>query len=308
MARPDLRSSRSAAGTLAALLLLPLLSGCGQEPRQALEAPPVQLVPLGRSDTQTGFWFNPRMHDPSEKTWLGRAVAERGHREGEAALDHLARHPATALHIARKLVQTFVADQPPPALVERLAQVFLAEDGQTVPVLRALFTSDAFWAPEHRGSKFKTPYHYALSALRAGDWRPASLQPVVLSLAAQGMPLFGCPTPDGYKNTETAWLNPDGMTKRINLATQLAAGRLLNEPLSPAAGSLVGIAHRIADLTQRKTQRREAIGIHIDLQLPCAGTEGGQLPLADQRLLETGLTEDKDVVAWVRSLEADALH
>lgn len=207
-------------------------------PRQALEAPPVQLVPPGRSDTQTGFWFNPRMHDPSEKTWLGRAVAERGQREGEAALDHLARHPATARHIARKLVQYFVADQPPPALVERLAQVFLAEDGQTVPVLRALFTSDAFWAPEHRGSKFKTPYHYALSALRAGDWRPASLQPVVLSLAAQGMPLFGCPTPDGYKNTETAWLNPDGMTKRINLATQLAAGRLLNEPLSPAAGSL----------------------------------------------------------------------
>ncbi|MEY2952924.1 MAG: hypothetical protein RLZZ401_1011 [Pseudomonadota bacterium] len=201
-------------------------------PRMGAAAPAVQMMPPGRSDTMPGFWFNPRQHDMGDKTWLGYRVAQQAKAEGDFALDVLARHPATARHIGFKLAQYFVSDQPDPALVEHLAQVFLAEDGQTVPVLRALFSSPAFWAPENSASKFKTPYHYVLSALRAGGFTLANGQPLVGHLAAQGMPLFGCQTPDGYHNTEVAWLNPDALTKRLNFATQVASGRLAQASLT----------------------------------------------------------------------------
>jgi uncharacterized protein (DUF1800 family) len=206
-------------------------------PQRAGLAPAVRVVPPGRSDDIPGFWFNERVHDAGEKTWLGQRVAPRGMAEGNFALDVLAQHPATARHISFKLAQYFVSDQPDPALVDRLAAVFLAEDGQIVPVLRSLFRSDAFWASDNIAAKFKTPYHYALSALRAGGYGVTNVLPLAGNLAAQGMPLFGCPTPDGYKNTEAAWLNPDGMSKRLDFASQVANGRVGPERLSGGLGA-----------------------------------------------------------------------
>jgi uncharacterized protein (DUF1800 family) len=199
--------------------------------------PTVQVVPPGRSDDIPGFWFNTRWHDLGEKTWLGHHVAPRGEAEGDFALDTLARHPATARHIAFKLAQYFISDQPDMALVDRLAAVFLAQDGQIVPVLRTLFQSDAFWAAGNVGSKFKTPYHYALSTLRAGGYGISNGLPLATQLAVQGMPLYGCQTPDGYKNTEAAWLSPDGLNKRLDFATRVAGGRLGPERLSGGLGA-----------------------------------------------------------------------
>lgn len=189
-------------------------------PRDA--APPADAAPA----PMPGFWFNARVHDAGAKQWLGQAVAGTGKAEGDHALDLLARHPATARHIAWKLAQHFVADRPDEALVRQLADVFQREDGHIVPVLQALFQHPAFTAPQALAAKFKTPYHYQLSTLRAvGATTPAVL-PLVATLDAHGMPLFGCPTPDGWKNTEAAWLNPDGMSRRINFASAVAAGRL----------------------------------------------------------------------------------
>ncbi len=207
---------------------------------QRADIPAVELVPPGRADAMPGFWFNQRVHDRGEKQWLGQTIRPQGKAEGDQALEQLARHPATARHIARKLVMYFVSDQPDAALVDKLAQVFIAEDGQIVPVLRALFASDAFWARENVAGKFKTPYHYALSTLRAGGVSLESTQAVIAlagQLAVQGMQLFGCATPDGYKNTEAAWLNPDGMSKRINFAAQVAGGRWNGERSANALGA-----------------------------------------------------------------------
>ncbi len=190
-----------------------------------------------------GFWFNARLHDNAEKTWMGHRVAARGQAEGEFALDVLARHPATARHIAFKLAQYFVSDQPPTALVERLAGVFLAEDGQIVPVLRALFASDAFWAAAHVGAKFKTPYQYVLSTLRAGGYGASNGLPIAANLGVQGMPLYGCQTPDGYKNTESAWLSADAMSKRLDFAAQVANGRVGQARLSGGLPAQDLIAH-----------------------------------------------------------------
>jgi uncharacterized protein (DUF1800 family) len=176
----------------------------------------------------SGYAFYGQAHDAGEKHWLGHTIAPSGKAEGDFALERLAEHPATARRIAFKLVQYFVADAPEPTLVAHLAQVFTQSGGQIVPVLRALFQHPAFWAPAAMNTKFKTPYHHLLSILRAGGYGlpDAALPAAAGALAAQGMPLYGCATPDGYKNTEGAWLNPDAMAKRINLATQVANGRL----------------------------------------------------------------------------------
>ena len=110
------------------------------------------------------FRFVARLHDFGDKVWLGRPVAVRGEAEGEWALDVLTSHPATAHHIAYELAQYFVADDPPAALVERVAQRFIESDGDIRAVLATLFASPEFCDPANFGAKFKTPYQYVVSA------------------------------------------------------------------------------------------------------------------------------------------------
>jgi uncharacterized protein (DUF1800 family) len=172
------------------------------------------------------YVFDARRHDSGSKTWLGLHTGPRGEAEGEWALDVLARQPATAHHLAYELAQYFVADDPPPALVDRLAQRFLATDGDIRAVLKTLFDSREFRDPAVRGAKFKTPYQFVVSALRAGQVPVRDPKPLLGALRQLGMPLYGCPTPDGYKNTEDAWLNPDAITRRVSLATTLGSGHL----------------------------------------------------------------------------------
>jgi uncharacterized protein (DUF1800 family) len=215
------------------------------------------LRPRAAAGSATLFAFDARRHDPGTKQWRGHSVAPRGQAEGDWALDLLAGHPATARHVSRKLAQYFVADEPPPALVDRLAARFLQTQGDLAAVTRLLLTSPEFRAPQHRGAKFKTPYRYLVSALRAADLPATNVRPLLAALAQLGMPLYGCATPDGYKNTEAAWLSPDAMTRRLNFATALASGRLpLARPADadtddpPGAGRPQGAAMRRADTTR----------------------------------------------------------
>lgn len=172
------------------------------------------------------FRFVDRRHDQGNKTWLGHSIRADGRDEGEFALDELARSPATARHISYELAQYFVADQPPPHLVDKLARRFIQSDGDIRAVLDTLFHSPEFWDAANYGKKFKTPYQYVLSTVRAADVPVVNYRPLLGALRQLGMPLYGCQTPDGYKNTEAAWLNPDALTRRINFATALASGRL----------------------------------------------------------------------------------
>jgi uncharacterized protein (DUF1800 family) len=223
-------------------------------PRAGMPTPPVVAISApGQIDSMPGFWFNERVHDRGEKIWLGNRVAPSGKAEGDFALDFLAKHPATAKNISFKLAQYFVNDRPSVVLVERLSKVFMQEDGQIIPVLRTLFNSDEFWAAENRNAKYKTPYQYTLSAIRATGASPTNLQNIMTTLASQGMPLFGCQTPDGYKNTEAAWLNPDGVTKRINFASQLASGRLGNERIFPTGTTAQQIIENLGPIISANT-------------------------------------------------------
>ena len=172
----------------------------------------------------SAFAFDASRHDGSTKIFLGRTIPGGGEEEGIAAIDILAKSPATAHHIAFQLAQYFVADKPPPALVERLAARFRETDGDIKSVLKTLLASREF--RDSAGDKYKTPYRYVLSAARAAGLEVKNPRPLLGTMARLGMPLYYCPTPDGYKNTEEAWLSPDATTLRIGFATGLGRGAL----------------------------------------------------------------------------------
>jgi len=195
----------------------------------------------GAVRTPDGFFFDPSRHDFSDKSLLGESIRGGGINEGERALDLLARHPATARHLSTQLAQYFVADNPPAPLIDRIARSYLANDGDLRVVLETLFASPEFWDSRSYAAKFKTPYEFAISAVRATGTPVRNVRPLMNTMAGLGMPLFGCQTPDGYKNTQEAWLNPDAMMLRLAFATALGAGRLpLNRPFSDFADEPAG--------------------------------------------------------------------
>jgi uncharacterized protein (DUF1800 family) len=187
---------------------------------------PGQKIPDGYS-----FQFNRDRHDFSDKVFLKHTIVGSGMAEGEQALDLLSRHPSTARQIGFQLAQYFVTDNPPKTLVDRLSKRFLATDGDIKSVLDTLFHSPEFWNRKYYGTKFKTPYQYAVSAIRSTGIEINNVKPLNGLLNQLGMPIYGCLSPNGYKNTQEAWLNPDSMTRRLNFATNLANGKL---PISAA--------------------------------------------------------------------------
>lgn len=171
-----------------------------------------------------GAYFSSNRHDFGEKEVLGQKFTGKGEQEIEDALDMLAKSPATAHHISYQLAQYFVADAPPASLVDKMSARFTHSDGDIKAVLREMFNSTEFWDPKYQSAKYKTPLRYAVSMMRATDAHPISYDTVNQFMKLQGEPLYGCLTPDGYKNTKDAWLNPDGFLNRLNFATVVGSG------------------------------------------------------------------------------------
>ncbi|HSW18678.1 MAG TPA: DUF1800 domain-containing protein [Ramlibacter sp.] len=183
-------------------------------------------TPRGEVIRRGVFVFNPQRHDPGAKEFLGHRIEGRGLAEIDEALDLLARHPSTARFVSRKLAMFLVADDPPPALVERMAATFLARDGDIPATLQTLIES-----PEFRlslGHKFKDPMHYLVSSVRLahGDAPIANPLPLVIWLNRMGQPLYGRQTPDGYPLIEGAWNSPAQIANRFEFARALASGNL----------------------------------------------------------------------------------
>ncbi|MEJ6007470.1 DUF1800 domain-containing protein [Paucibacter sp. AS339] len=198
----------------------------------------------GAGSGRSLFVFDASRHDKGPKQWLGRQIDSAGQQEGELALDVLAAHPATARHIAFKLAQAFVSDVPPPALVAHLAERFLASQGDLRVLIQSLLSSDQFWSREAFQSKFKTPYRYLLSSLRAMALGPDDVPGLLSHLAQSGMPLYGAPTPDGYKNVAEAWMNPEALAQRMQWTQRLlrmnrnsVGGKLGSEDLQATLGA-----------------------------------------------------------------------
>lgn len=170
------------------------------------------------------FEFHPGRHDYGPKTLLGQPLQQRGLAEVDEALDRLARHPATARHVSRRLVQYWLSDPPPPALVERVAQAFSASDGDIAYTLRALLGSPEF--AQGAGRQFKDPMRFVVSALRLmhDDRVILNTGPVLAWLNRLGQPLYGRQTPDGWPLDEAAWSSPGQMTARFEVARAIGSG------------------------------------------------------------------------------------
>jgi uncharacterized protein (DUF1800 family) len=169
------------------------------------------------------FRFMPMMHDRREKVVLGRTIAAGGGLEdGEAVLDILAAHPSTARHIATKLARRFVSDDPPEALVARVAARFTETNGDLRAVVRAVITSPEFFAAEHRGAKTKTPLEFVVSAVRAAGRDLSDAAPLVNALRQLGMMPYMCQPPTGYDDTAETWISAGALVARVNIAQRLA--------------------------------------------------------------------------------------
>lgn len=182
-----------------------------------------------------GFKFNERAHEPGPKYVLGRKIGEHGEKEGEEMLDVLAHHPSTAKFISRKLAMRFVSDNPPQALVDRMADTFLKKDGDIREVLRTMFHSPEFWAADAYRAKMKTPFEFVASAARASGADIQNALPLVGTLNRMGMPLYAMQPPTGYSMKAEAWVNSSALLNRMNFALQLASGKLPGTSLDPQA-------------------------------------------------------------------------
>ncbi|MGO9048420.1 MAG: DUF1800 domain-containing protein [Xanthobacteraceae bacterium] len=179
------------------------------------------------------FLFNKRLHEPGEQTVLGKFYAQSGVDQGRAVLADLARHSATAQHIAQKLAAHFVADQPPPPLVAKLTKAFKDSDGDLKTVAKSLVTADEAWTPAR--TKLKRPSEWIVSMLRVTNaslntGAPWNIGRVLGVQAALGESLWRPPAPNGWPDTEAAWI--DGVPHRLDIANDFA-GRLPNA--NPAA-------------------------------------------------------------------------
>jgi len=186
----------------------------------------------------SGFYFDPERHDFATKTFLSHTIRGTGVGEIEQVLDILSRHPSTARHLSYQLAQYFVADAPPQPLVDRMAQRYLATDGDIRAVLTTMFDGPEFFDPRYYRAKFKTPYEYVISSVRATGTNVTNFRPLAGTMQLLGMPIYGCLTPNGYSNTQEAWLNPDAMMMRLSFATALGTGNLpLEAPQFEADGT-----------------------------------------------------------------------
>jgi uncharacterized protein (DUF1800 family) len=182
---------------------------------------------LVRPEQGTGFVFRAPLHDVGSKTVLGIAFPPGGGtEEGEKILRILANHPATARHIATKLCQRLVADNPPPSLVERVSRRFLETGGDLRETVRAVVASPEFADPRYYRAKIKSPFEYVVSALRAIDATTDDALPIARQLAQMGEPLYLCQPPTGYSDAAEAWVNTGALVARLNFALALADGRL----------------------------------------------------------------------------------
>jgi uncharacterized protein (DUF1800 family) len=176
--------------------------------------------------SQDGFQFVMRLHDSGNKTIMGQSIPSSaqfmGVKEGEQAIRFLANHPATAQRVSLRLAEYFVADLPPPSLVDQMAKTFLATGGDIYQVMKVMLSSAAFWDPENK--LYRTPYDFACASLRVlnvAQDRNKWLQAFGYSFVA-GQAIQNWQTPDGYAFNANTWFTPEALTRRIDFALTIA--------------------------------------------------------------------------------------
>jgi uncharacterized protein (DUF1800 family) len=188
-----------------------------------------------------GFEFNEKVHDKGQKVVLGHVIpAGGGMNDGLQVLKILAYHPATAHFISLKLAQRFVADDPPPSLVNRMAQAFSKTDGDLRQVMRAMLFSTEFWSQGAYRAKIKTPLELVASGVRATNANVESAFALGNQLQKLGEPLYRKLEPTGYSSANAEWISSSALLDRMNFAVALARNKLPGVTVANADWQAIG--------------------------------------------------------------------
>jgi len=172
------------------------------------------------------FKFDDKLHDPDPKMVLGKKIHGGGIKDGEQVIELLAKNPNTAKFISTKLARRFVSDNPPPALVERMAKTFQKSDGDIREVMRTMIYSPEFWSRDAYRAKIKTPYELVVSSVRALGTDVDTPMPLVQWVGRIGEPLYQCQPPTGYADKSEAWVNTGALLSRLNFSLAVAGNKV----------------------------------------------------------------------------------
>jgi uncharacterized protein (DUF1800 family) len=194
-----------------------------------------------------GFIFREAQHDAEPKVVLGHTLGPgRGEEDGEQVLDIIARHPATAHHIAFELVRRFVSDTPNVALVNRVAETYRRTDGDIREMLRTIFGSPEFFSRAAYRAKVKSPFELVVSARRIMNASPDTSASTAYQIQRMGEQLFGHLAPNGWPETGDQWINAGSLLDRINFGVQVGAGRLRFAPAEQWPGYALLVSMPVA--------------------------------------------------------------
>lgn len=177
-----------------------------------------------RRDPQ--FFFDEKIHAEGKKVVMGRTFNYGGEKDGEEALKMLASRPATATFISTELARHFVSDNPPPALVERMAKSFEASNGDIRTVLKTMIYSPEFWSREAYRAKVKTPFELVASTARALNAEVTITLPLAQWVSRMGEPLYLCQPPTGYSDKSETWVNTGALLNRLNFSLAFAGDKM----------------------------------------------------------------------------------
>ena len=209
-----------------------------------------------------GFAFRARVHEPGERTVMGRRYPAGGAEQGRAILKDLSNRPETARRLARKIAVHFVADDPSPALVSALERAWTGSGGDLAEVAKALIAAPESWTPEAR--KVKTPYEFVISAHRAMGTRPQRVPQLQQTLVAMGQPAWSAPSPEGWPDTAADWAGPDALVKRLNWAKGVGDMAANADAVALAEGALGGrLSDRSRQFVARAESRAEAVTLFL---------------------------------------------
>jgi uncharacterized protein (DUF1800 family) len=172
------------------------------------------------------FKFEERIHDPDSKIVLGKKIHAGGMKDGEQVIELLAKHPSTAKFISSKLARRFVSDNPPPALVARMANTFKSSDGDIRSVMHTMIYSPEFWSRDAYHAKIKTPFEFVASTVRVLGTDVDTAMPLVQWVGRIGEPLYQCQPPTGYSDKAEAWVNAGALLNRLNFSLALAGNKV----------------------------------------------------------------------------------
>jgi len=208
------------------------------------------------------FVFSHLLHEPGDQVVLGKSYSDTGIGQGRAVLADLTRHPATAHHIAQKLASHFVADEPPPTLVGKLERKFIDTGGDLKELSKALVNADESWTPQR--TKLKPPGEWIVSVLRTAD-AEARIQigQIMGAQAMLGQALWRPPAPNGYSDREAAWI--DGLSRRLDIATQFAARLAVNADPGALVDSALGplVSSQTRDTVMHAESRAQALALLV---------------------------------------------